>query len=297
MNYRKTSDLLKCELENIENRKLKRGIGVSTGYLDLDIALGGKGFEPGKLYTLAGRPSMGKSALSMNFVYNLIPELSENEVVVFISSHDSEVVQMQRLLSIGLQLNMKNIQLGEMSEFEASLLNNHSFLETLNQDKIILIESAQSTFDEVKDLLKILSDNGKKVKLLVLDSIQSFQTPYTKNREEGIKELIQDLKILAIENEMVLLITSDVSRKVEYRGVNKIPTIDDMKVSRHIGYQSDFCFVLVRPEYYEVPGDDVNSTEALIVIRKNIYGPLTTVILETDMEKQLFKSVQIFQSI
>ena len=124
------------------------------------------------------------------------------------------------------------------------LLNSHSFLETLNQDKIILIESAQSNFDEVKDLLKILSDNGKKVKLLVLDSIQSFQTPYTKNREEGIKELIQDLKILAIENEMVLLITSDVSRKVEYRGVNKIPTIDDMKVSRHIGYQSDFCFVM-----------------------------------------------------
>lgn len=297
MNYRKTSDLLKCELENIENRKSKRGIGVSTGYLDLDIALGGKGFEPGKLYTLAGRPSMGKSALSMNFVYNLIPELSENEVVVFISSHDSEVVQMQRLLSIGLQLNMKNIQLGELSEFEASLLNNHSFLETLNQDKIILIESAQSTFDEVKDLLKILSDNGKKVKLLVLDTIQSFQTPYTKNREEGIKELIQDLKILAIENEMASLITSDVSRKVEYRRDNKIPTIDDMKVSRHIGYQSDFCFVLVRPEYYEVPGDDVNSTEAHIVIRKNIYGPLTTVILETDMEKQLFKSAQIFQSI
>ena len=297
MNYRKTSDILKHELEKIENRKLKRGIGVSTGYLDLDIALGGKGFEPGKLYTLAGRPSMGKSALSMNFVYNLIPELSENEVVVFISSHDSEVVQMQRLLSVGLQLNMKNIQLGELSEFEASLLNNHSFLETLNQDKIILIESAQSTFDEVKDLLKILSDNGKKVKLLVLDSIQSFQTPYTKNREEGIKELIQDLKILAIENEMVLLITSDVSRKVEYRRDNKIPTIDDMKVSRHIGYQSDFCFVLVRPEYYEVPGDDVNSTEAHIVIRKNIYGPLTTVVLETDMEKQLFKSVQIFQSI
>ena len=61
--------------------------------------------------------------------------------------------------------------------------------------------------------------------------------------------------------------------------------------------QSDFCFVLVRPEYYEVPGDDVNSTEAHIVIRKNIYGPLTTVVLETDMEKQLFKSVQIFQSI
>lgn len=297
MNYRKTSDILKNELEIIENRKLKRGIGMSTGYLELDIALGGKGFEPGKLYTLAGRPSMGKSALSMNFVYNLIPQLSENEVLVFISSHDSEVVQMQRLLSIVLQLSMKNIQLGELSEFEASLLNNHSFLETLNQDKIILIESAQSTFDEVKDLLKILSDNGKKVKLLVLDSIQSFQTPYTKNREEGIKELIQDLKILAIENEIVLLITSDVSRKVEYRRDNKIPTIDDMKVSRHIGYQSDFCFVLVRPEYYEVPGDDVNSTEAHIVIRKNIYGPLTTVILETDMEKQLFKSVQIFQSI
>ena len=133
--------------------------------------------------------------------------------------------------------------------------------------------------------------------MLILDTIQAFQTPYTKNREEGIKELIQDLKILAIENEMVLLITSDVSRKVEYRRDNKIPTIDDMKVSRHIGYQSDFCFVLVRPEYYEVPGDDVNSTEAHIVIRKNIYGPLTTVILETDMEKQLFKSVQIFQSI
>jgi len=290
MNYRKTSDLLKCELENIENRKLKEGIGMSTGYLDLDRALGGKGFESGKLYTLAARPSMGKSALSMNFVYNLIPQLSENEVLIFISSHDSEVVQMQRLLSIGLQLNMKNIQLGELSEYEANLLNNHSFLETLRQDKIILIESAQSTYDQIIDLLKVLIDDGKKAKLLVLDTIQSFQTPHSKNKEEGIKELIQQLKKLAIENEMALIITSDVSRKVEYRRDNRIPTIDDIKVSRHIGYQSDFCFVLVRPEYYEVPGDDVNSTEAHVVIRKNVYGPLTTVILETDMEKQIFKS-------
>jgi replicative DNA helicase len=290
MNYRKTSDLLKCELENIENRKLKQGIGMSTGYLDLDRALGGKGFESGKLYTLAARPSMGKSALSMNFVYNLIPQLSENEVLIFISSHDSEVVQMQRLLSIGLQLNMKNIQLGELSEYEANLLNNHSFLETLRQDKIILIESAQSTYDQIIDLLKVLIDDGKKAKLLVLDTIQSFQTPHSKNKEEGIKELIQQLKKLAIENEMALLITSDVSRKVEYRRHNRIPTIEDIKVSRHIGYQSDFCFVLVRPEYYEVPGDDVNSTEAHVVIRKNVYGPLTTVILETDMEKQIFKS-------
>lgn len=290
MNYMKTSDLLKCELENIENRKLKQGIGMSTGYLDLDRALGGKGFESGKLYTLAARPSMGKSALSMNFVYNLIPQLSENEVLIFISSHDSEVVQMQRLLSIGLQLNMKNIQLGELSEYEANLLNNHSFLETLRQDKIILIESAQSTYDQIIDLLKVLIDDGKKAKLLVLDTIQSFQTPHSKNKEEGIKELIQQLKKLAIENEMALIITSDVSRKVEYRRDNRIPTIDDIKVSRHIGYQSDFCFVLVRPEYYEVPGDDVNSTEAHVVIRKNVYGPLTTVILETDMEKQIFKS-------
>ena len=290
MNYMKTSDLLKCELENIENRKLKEGIGMSTGYLDLDRALGGKGFESGKLYTLAARPSMGKSALSMNFVYNLIPQLSENEVLIFISSHDSEVVQMQRLLSIGLQLNMKNIQLGELSEYEANLLNNHSFLETLRQDKIILIESAQSTYDQIIDLLKVLIDDGKKAKLLVLDTIQSFQTPHSKNKEEGIKELIQQLKKLAIENEMALIITSDVSRKVEYRRDNRIPTIDDIKVSRHIGYQSDFCFVLVRPEYYEVPGDDVNSTEAHVVIRKNVYGPLTTVILETDMEKQIFKS-------
>lgn len=290
MNYMKTSDLLKCELENIENRKLKEGIGMSTGYLDLDRALGGKGFESGKLYTLAARPSMGKSALSMNFVYNLIPQLSENEVLIFISSHDSEVVQMQRLLSIGLQLNMKNIQLGELSEYEANLLNNHSFLETLRQDKIILIESAQSTYDQIIDLLKVLIDDGKKAKLLVLDTIQSFQTPHSKNKEEGIKELIQQLKKLAIENEMALLITSDVSRKVEYRRDNRIPTIEDIKVSRHIGYQSDFCFVLVRPEYYEVPGDDVNSTEAHVVIRKNVYGPLTTVILETDMEKQIFKS-------
>ena len=297
MNYRKTIDILKNELENIENRKLKIGIGMSTGYMELDRALGGKGFEPGKLYTLAGRPSMGKSALSMNFVYNLINQLGENEVLVFISSHDSEVVQMQRLLSIGLQLNMKNIQLGELTELEASLLNSNPFLEILRQDKIILIESPQSTYEQVKELLKILSDNDKKVKMLILDTIQSFQTPYTKKREEGIKELMQQFKNLAIENEIALLITSDVSRKVEYRRDNKIPTIDDMKVSRHIGYQSDFCFVLVRPEYYEVPGDGVNSTEAHIVIRKNIYGPLTTVILETVMEKQLFKSAQIFQSI
>lgn len=299
MEYNKTSELLKNELGNIANRKLKRGIGISTGYLDLDIALGGNGFEPGRLYTLAGRPSMGKSALCMNFISNLLPILEENEVLIFISSHDSEVVQMQRLLSIGLKLNMKHIQLGDLNEIEFEELRTHSFLEMLRQDKIILIESLQPNFNEVNDLLKHLSANGKKIKMLTLDTIQSFQTSKTKNRDEGIKELIEQLKVLATKYEMPLLISSEVSRKVEYRRDGRIPLIDDLLESRHIGDQSDFCFALIRPEYYEIPGDDLDlkHTEAHLVIRKNIYGQLSTVILQTDMKKQLFMPTDNFKTI
>ena len=78
--------LYQIELANINKRISNQGVGLSTGFPDLDNVMGGVGFEPGYIYTIAGRPGMGKTALLLNLVINNISRLAPNECIVYVST-------------------------------------------------------------------------------------------------------------------------------------------------------------------------------------------------------------------
>ena len=104
--------LYELELSNIHKRISNQGVGLSTGFLDLDNVMGGVGFEPGYIYTIAGRPGMGKTALLLNLVFNNLSRLSPNKCIVFVSTKDSSTVLMQKMLAITSGIDLKKIQLG-----------------------------------------------------------------------------------------------------------------------------------------------------------------------------------------
>jgi len=291
------STLLSVELNNIEKRMLKSKSSISTGILSLDKSLGNIGFEDGHLYVLASRPSMGKSSLALNFLINAQQSLKPDDVAVFISTNDSTTVLIQRLLSIGLNIPIQKIQYGEITESEAILIKSDPYLERLCNNNLVLIESETNSFNKINKLLINLASQRKKVRFLIIDKIQSFSTEKTKSREEGLKILMKQLKDLSIKNKIPILITSDVNRRVEISQSDKYPRIKDMAESKFIGYMSDFCMVLVRPEYYDISSDTIgnNQTIANIKLQKNIYGPLENIVLHTKMEQLQFMNMSTFR--
>ena len=290
MKINPVKDLYEIEMANIKKRNLNQGVGLKSGYHEMDTIIGGIGFEPGFIYTIASRPSMGKSALMLNLVFNQLSSLAPNARIVYVSTKDSSTVLMQKMLAIASGIDLKKIQLGQLSAQELSVLQSPDILDMVSNDKLVFVEAINPTLDALKWVIGEQEKNGMQVKMLAIDVIQSVAIETAEGKEEGFKNLMNELKVLAIAKQMPMLLASDVNRRVEYRNGPKIPQLTDLLYSGHIGYLSDFCFMLVRPNYYEAPGEYLNLTpeEAHLIVKKNVYGPLDTIVLHVQIAKQLF---------
>lgn len=282
--------LYEKEIANIEKRNLNQGIGLKSGYPELDTVMGSVGFESGFIYTIASRPGMGKTALMLNLVFNQLSSLAQQECIVYVSTKDSSAVLMQKMLAIGSGIDLKKIQLGQLSGQELSLLQSPEILGLISNDKLVFVEAINPTLESLKEVISEKEKSGMQVKMMAIDVIQSSRIETAEGKEEGFKNLMNELKVLAIAKHMPILLASEVNRRVEYRNGPKIPQLTDLMYSGHIGYLSDFCFMLVRPNYYEVPGEYLNLSpeEAHLIVKKNVYGPLDTIVLHVQIAKQLF---------
>jgi len=285
--------LYEKEIANIEKRNLNQGIGLKSGYPELDTVMGSVGFESGFIYTIASRPGMGKTALMLNLVFNQLSSLAQQECIVYVSTKDSSAVLMQKMLAIGSGIDLKKIQLGQLSGQELSLLLSPEILGLISNDKLVFVEAINPTLESLKEVISEKEKSGMQVKMMAIDVIQSARIETAEGKEEGFKNLMNELKVLAIAKHMPILLASEVNRRVEYRNGPKIPQLTDLMYSGHIGYLSDFCFMLVRPNYYEVPGEYLNLSpeEAYLIVKKNVYGPLDTLVLHVQIAKQLFIAV------
>lgn len=293
MNHFTAKELFDLEISNIKKRTYKTNLGSSTGFFELDSALGGTGFEPGFIYAVAGRPGMGKTALLLNFVFNQIKHLASSEYLLYLSTKDSSTLIIQKLISISTGIDLQKIQYGEFTEKELTMIES---CKILLEDKVIIIENYNPDLIFIQQFFKDISTNGGKVKFLFIDAIISMKITSTKGKSEGFKILMNDLQFLATDKQVSILIAADVDRKVEYKQGSKIPALADILGSSNIGHLSNFCLMLIRPNYYEVSEDFLNcdSEDACLVLKKNHYGPLKTVLLEAHMSKQLFVSASAF---
>lgn len=282
--------LYEIELANITKRISNLGTGLSTGFTDLDNVMGGVGFEPGYIYTIAGRPGMGKTALLLNLVINNLSYLSPNECIVYVSTKDSSTVLMQKMLAITSGIDLKKIQLGQLTAQDVGILQSDKVVDLVSGSKIVFIEAVNPSIISLREVIHLQEKSGCLVKSLAIDVIQSMAIETADGREEGFKNLMNELKELAAVKQISIFLASGVNRRVECRRENKIPQLTDLLYSGHIGYLSSFCFMLFRPNYYEVPGEylDINPEEAHLIVKKNVYGPLDTILLHVQIAKQLF---------
>ena len=280
-------------------------VGVPTGLRDLDDKLGG--LHKSDLVIIAGRPSMGKTALATNIAFNAAKKIQENgekSTIAFFSLEMSSEQLSTRILAEQSRIKSNDIRRGKISEDQFD-----KFIETSKD-----ISELPLYIDETPAIsIAALSNRARRIKrlygldMVVIDYIQLMRATNTNNgRVQEISEITQGLKALAKELAVPVLALSQLSRAVEQRD-DKKPQLSDLRESGSIEQDADVVMFVYREAYYlqgkEPRPATVEHAEwqakmnevshlAELIIQKQRHGPTGNVMLEFEAMFTKFKDIQ-----
>ena len=241
---KQTIDMAKSAYQNEEGL-----VGVPTGLTDLDSRLGG--LHKHDLVIIAGRPSMGKTALATNIAFhaakNIEKKRSKSSVAFFSLEMSSEQLS-TRILSEQSRIRSNDIRRGKVSEkeFEQFIETSKNIFELplyIDETPAVTIATISNRSRRIKRLFGL--------ELIVVDYIQLMKSSGKKeyNRVQEISEITQGLKALAKELDVPVLALSQLSRAVEQRD-NKKPQLADLRESGSIEQDADVVMFVYREAYY-----------------------------------------------
>ena len=293
------------EMATLAMKNDKGIVGVPTGLTDLDEKLGG--LHKSDLVILAGRPSMGKTALATNIAYHAAQNImskQEKSSVAFFSLEMSSEQLSTRILSEQARIKSDDIRRGKVTEEEIN-----RYIETSRN-----IYNLPLFIDETPAItIATLSNRARRIKrlfgvsLVVVDYIQLMRSASnrTDNRVQEISEITQGLKALAKELNVPILALSQLSRAVEQRD-DKQPQLADLRESGSIEQDADVVMFVYREAYYlerKMPKQgsieyaewqskmsDVHGL-ADIILGKQRHGPTGTIKVEFEGIYTKFKDL------
>ena len=265
-------DVLVGVFERIEELHEAEGhlTGVPTGFIDLDRLTAG--LQRGDLIVVAGRPSMGKTALALNLVESAAIR-SGLAAVVFSLEMSSEQLTMRFMSSLG-RIDAHKIRTGNLEDVDWPRLT--TAMTMLNESKIFLDDSGDLTPTELRARCRRLKREHD-IGIVVVDYMQLMHVPGTsENRATEISEISRSLKALARELEVPVVALSQLNRSLETRA-NRRPMLSDLRESGAIEQDADVILFIYRDEVYNEESD--RKGEAEIIIGKQRNGPTDTVTL------------------
>jgi replicative DNA helicase len=281
-----TLDMIKA----LHDRK-ETVIGVPSGFRDLDGLT--SGFHNSEFIVIAARPSMGKTALSLNI--SQYAGLKTDYAVGFFSLEMAKEQVVIRLLCAEAQLDIKKVRTGFIGEREFEKLKLSG--EVLSRAKIFVDETAALTVMEMKAKARRLKME-QNLDLLFIDYIQLMRTGGRfENRTQEMSYISRSLKELAKDIKIPVVGISQLSRAPERGRREPIPQLSDLRESGAIEQDADVVIFIYRPELYH-PDDENIRGEAYINIAKQRNGPTGRIKLAfireyarfADMEFQSFKT-------
>ena len=257
--------------------------GVATGFVDLDAILGG--LLPGHLMVLAARPSMGKTALAMNFARNAAVE-KQNVVGVF-SLEMSREQLIDRLVAGELGVESRKLTRGTVTESEFEQLG--GVMDYLRDLPIFIDDRAKNVAEISSKARQLKRKVG--LDLLVIDYLQLLEASGSTardNRLQQISEITRRLKQLGRELGCPIVLLSQLNRECEKRNP-PIPVEADLRESGSIEQDADSILMLYREGRYNEDCDRPTITDVLV--RKHRQGPTGRIELDFDPERVRFSSV------
>jgi replicative DNA helicase len=246
--------------------------GVASGFVDLDHKT--SGFQNGDLVIIAGRPSMGKTALALNVAEHVAGELG---LFVAVFSMEMSGAQLaMRLLGSHSRVDQWKLRNGRLEDGEWGSLS--ASMASLNQLPIYIDEAGALTALEIRARARRLKRQAGKLGLVIVDYLQLMaSTSENENRATEISEISRSLKALAKELECPVIALSQLNRAVDARP-NKRPVMSDLRESGAIEQDADVILFVYRDEVY-FPDEPGNKGRAEIIIGKQRNGPIGKVDL------------------
>jgi len=279
-------DIVKESFKTIERLFEKKELvtGVPSGFKELDRMTAG--FQASDLIIVAGRPSMGKTALCLNFAqYAAI----EKRVPVAIFSLEMSKEQLViRMLCSEAQVEGTRLRTGFLTESDWPKLTLAAG--NLSDAPIFIDDSAAISVLELRAKARRLkAEHG--LNMLIIDYLQLMKGRMrVESRQQEISEISRSLKALAKELNIPVIAVSQLSRKTEERTGNR-PQLSDLRESGAIEQDADLILFLYRDEVYNRAEDNPNKGKAELIIGKQRNGPIGKIELQFEDKYTAFREL------
>ncbi|MBI5124297.1 MAG: replicative DNA helicase [Candidatus Omnitrophica bacterium] len=281
-------DIIKGSIETIDSlyQRKESITGLATGFRDLDMKTAG--LQPSDLIVVAGRPSMGKSALVTCIAEHV--GVVEKKPVAFFSLEMSKEQLVQRMLCSHARVDAHKVRTGFLSQADWPRLVTAAG--KLSDAPVFIDDSPGISLMELRAKARRMKAQHD-VQLIVLDYLQLMQGPAkSDSRQQEISEISRSLKALARELNVPLIAISQLSRAVEQRSDHR-PQLSDLRESGAIEQDADLVILLLREEYYN-PTDE-NKGVAEVIIAKQRNGPVGSLNLTFIGEYMRFENLMARQ--
>lgn len=277
------SEIVMKTYEDIEARNQElTPPGLTCDFADLDAMTGG--FQRSDLIILAGRPSMGKTAITLNIAYNM-SILHKLPILIF-SLEMSKEQLVQRMLAGEARIDSNRLRAGRISQNEWEQV--YAAIAKIADLPIYIDDTPNMMVMQMRSQARRLqAETGKPLGLIMLDYLQLMEGS-SDNRVQEISKITRSLKGLARELNVPIIALSQLSRSVEARN-NKRPMMSDLRESGSIEQDADLVIMLYRDAYYNPDTPDRDITELIITKHRN--GPTGMVKLVFDPALTKFKNL------
>ena len=237
-------------------------------FKDLDSII--QGFEKSDLIIIAGRPSMGKTAFSLCLGTNIVTNYNIPLIIFSLEMSRQQIIY--RFLSTYSKINTNRLKSGKMSSKEWQVLSNS--MKSISVLPIFIDDNPNLNLVDMKSKIRKIFIDKTKRGFIIIDYLQLIKLNIKfENRSQEISYITRNLKILAKELEIPVIVLSQLSRTVETR-INKRPMLSDLRESGSIEQDADIVIMLYREDYYTDNKSDEQITEFIVAKHRN--GPIGT---------------------
>ena len=268
--------------------------GISLGFEKLDEIF--CGLKDGDVYTIGGRPSMGKTSFAFSLINNIAVKQHIPTLLFSLECNSERCAQ--RLLAHHCDIPLQHIHTGLLIPEEWDRLDKQ--ITDVLDSSIYIDDTAFLTID---DLIKKAKETVEKhgIKIIFIDYLQLISTPYRANRtrNDDVADIMHGIKCLARELSLPIVLLSQLNRCPENRtGFEaKRPMLCDLRDSGTIEEDSDAIIFIHRPEVYHIYQDDYGRdlhNMAQIIIKKNRSGYTGDVLMKFDGDYSKFSEVKSY---
>jgi replicative DNA helicase len=264
------NEVVKESFKKIETTTGSNITGISTGFTDFDNLT--SGLQSSDFIIIAGRPSMGKTALALNIAYNAA--LEEKAGVAVFSLEMSRLQLGIRLLGLDSMIDAWKLRKGALQDDDYLRLTDSA--NRLSELPIYIDDSSGLSGLEMKAKARRLKKKYD-ISLVIIDYLQLMQSKKSvESRQLEISDISRSLKALAKDLDIPVVAVSQLNRKVEERP-NKRPLLADLRESGAIEQDADLIVFIYREELYNLTEE--NKGKAELIIAKHRNGPIGKVNL------------------